>query len=582
MRQQKMKLLILLLCLAPMLMFAWIGLYARPQSDDLCHIVDASMQTVWEAVLIKRSGINGSSANIVVMNLLGPLDIHVTALFPTLLIASWFATSAALLNKTLALLNAPRSRTIAVSASALLISAACAGFYTLRSVYWYTASVKYGLPMTLVTVYLLLLLHVITRPPGKGSAWRLTAFGAALCFAAANFAEAMALLMILSLTLLLGVVWLAGDEWRRRCFSALAAGWVGSAAAILAMLTTPALLNRGSASIRLDSLGLQMSSAADKWLDRITDPSLLPSFALMVAAGILIGMALPSSPRAQHGSTSAIPARIALLIQALLLPIILNHQSFDAGFLGRYSLEYTVIIAANVALIGLFALSSRRKSAEGLHNISWLPKAGLAIALLIIVLLTTRGMQWQSYLFLWLTLHSLLLIVAGQLSLGISAAVLRRFIVGMVVLYAMICLGGLALSIAISFFVTNYQGRIYTFIPFLVVWGGLAWGVYFGWGFKLLGGSLHLVRIGSLLVALWLGGGILANTLSVAESFRYFANVFDQRHEQILAIRATGLRDIQVPQPPLDLKTFLREVPREVPCLYTYYDIDSLAYIAGD
>ncbi|MCY4466289.1 MAG: hypothetical protein OXE46_12210, partial [Chloroflexi bacterium] len=290
------------------------------------------------------------------------------------------------------------------------------------------------------------------------------------------------------------------------------------------------------------------------------------------------GCSSPPPSRAQTRRTPVIPLRIALRIQLLLLPLLLNHQSFDSQILGQYSVEYTVIIALNIALIGAFALLSRRPSLERLQHLHYLPQAGLAFALLIVILLTNRDMQWQAYIFLWLTLHSLFAMIASLLSLRMPKAVVRRFALGMVVLYAMMWLGALAVSFAASLFLSNYHGRIYTFVPFFMAWGGLAWGIYFGWGFKSLGGSLRLVRIGSLLVALWLGGSILANNIPVAESLSLFADAFDDRHEQILAIRATGQRDIRIPQPPVDLKAYQRDVP----CIYTYYDIDSLTYTISD
>ena len=63
--------LLLTLCIALLAMFAYLGTYSRPQSDDLCHIGETAEMSVWEAVLFERHGYNGSSANIIVMNLLG-------------------------------------------------------------------------------------------------------------------------------------------------------------------------------------------------------------------------------------------------------------------------------------------------------------------------------------------------------------------------------------------------------------------------------------------------------------------------------------------------------------------------------
>ncbi|MCY4465275.1 MAG: hypothetical protein OXE46_07040 [Chloroflexi bacterium] len=235
------------------------------------------------------------------------------------------------------------------------------------------------------------------------------------------------------------------------------------------------------------------------------------------------------------------------------------------------------IIAANVSLIVCFAVLSHRRWLERGQPIKALAQTGLAIVLLIVVLLTRRGMQWQSYVFLWLSMHCILVVAASLLSPRLPGAMVKRFGYGIGLLYAVTWLGSFAVVLAANLTSDHNHGRIYAFIPFLIAWSGLAWGLYFGFGFKVHGGSLRIVRAGALGLVVILCAGIVMKTWRVYEPMKAIAAAFDERHELIMNAKADGLRDIEVPAS-LDLTRALREGF----CTLEFYDIDSLSYTGTD
>ena len=581
--------LLLTLGIALLAMFAYLGTYSRPQSDDLCHIGETAEMSVWEAVLFERHGYNGSSANIIVMNLLGPLGIQVVQLFPGLLIGAWWGTSAALIAKALGMLGLSRRRwPIALMAAALLVSAACASFYTHHSWFWFTASVKYGLPLALATLYLLLLLHLKSLPTvGRPRRWAIAAGG--LCFITANFAETFTMVMLLGMTLLLGAIWRAGGEWRERCLPAQSAGWVGTILSMLAMLSAPGLHARVLRDRSRPEVAASISRGNDwlwqaltDWADRLTDPDVLASFALMMAVGCLVGLALPrrasSIDKIAGGARWGLSVnclRFGLLVQLLLLPLVIDHQSDHALVLGRYSAAYFAVIVCHIALLfGLWMLLRQRRHIGVLleAHAHILPSALLAIALCMFALTELQSIHWRAYAYLWLSMHSLLFMAAWLLSARSPEGGVKRFAVGIGMMYVTILAGMLAVVLSVNSFAEHSILRTFTVFAYIFSWSGLSWGLFIGWSWN--AERVLAAKVTAFIIALWLCVGIVADNLPLASSFQIVSEDFDYRHAQILAIKQPGQRHVKVAPLRIDLRKMLREGQ----CLYDYYDIDSIEY----
>ena len=585
--------MMLALCLAPMLLFAYRGFFSRPMSDDFCHLAITPQLSIWDNLLHWRNGAsNGSFANLAMNSLLTPFGMAVTSAFPALLISLWFASTAALLSTLMARLGLMRHRLlIALALAALLVAAISDSLTTPAALYWYTASMKYMAPMLVLALYLLLLLHVARQPQAQSVSWLTTFAAAALCFFAAGFAETLTMPLLLGLTLLIGAL-LVSRGPLRRCLPLLGAGWIATVASIVVMITAPGVSRRtemttSSLIVINRDAGDVLSLAADAWLDHITDPAALASFIFMLAAGLLAALlaARPATaPASALGRITVNPWRFGLAVQLLLLPTLWSHLSDSPSVLGRYSTSYFVVIACNAALIiGMALLLRQHRRGHGIlaRHFYILPCVLLAVILLLFALTQIRIIHWRANTFLWASVHSLLAVLVWQLSSHLPRGVARRFAVGIGCLYITSWLGTAAVVLAVNTCCKEDILRTYTFLAHIVAWQGLAWGLALGLALKNSAQTNRLLKIGALLVALWLGGTIVGDNLALVPKFQQYAHEFDMRHAYILKQRQTGQQKFTFAQLSFDLPRYLGVAPLDThPCPLYYYGIELIDIVA--
>ncbi|MCY4465619.1 MAG: hypothetical protein OXE46_08785, partial [Chloroflexi bacterium] len=307
MRHQKSTALVLILCCCPLFLRALIGTHSRPQTDDYCYLHDAREFSIGEHLEIKRSGhagrhIRGGVTQIALYHLLAPLGLQAVGLLPTLLIAIWLLTAAALLSRILTMCGRPREPVLAFALAALLVGGAIGGFYTWHSLFWYGASIKYGPPIALATLYALLLLEVLRRSMDNRRQAASAAMGGGLCFAAACSGEPFFVWMLGSLSILLAVTaWMT--RMRGAALPTLLTGWLGTVVAGGVMLSAQPFSNR-PLTATADTLVTVLPPAMTIWLERLSADGVLVAFALMLAAGLLAGLRMPvmvGRPRAGGG-----------------------------------------------------------------------------------------------------------------------------------------------------------------------------------------------------------------------------------------------------------------------------------------
>ena len=581
-------LLALALCVLPMLLFAWLGFFSRPMSDDYCHFAITPQMSILDNLLYWRNDVyNGSFSNMVMNSLLTPFGLPVARFFPALLISLWFGSTTALLSNLTGLWGMNRHRlVIALALAALLVAAISDSLSTPSALYWYTASLKYTGPMLVFTLYLLLLLHVAKQAQGRAATSLTTIAGASLCFFAAGFAETLTMPMLLGLTVLIGALRLTRGS--RRCLPVLAAGWLGTVASMIVMLTAPGLTERAESTtsspiVANRTVGDMLSLAANSWLDRITDPTAFASFTLLLAAGVLTALvyARPAKISASSlGRVARNPLLFGMVVQLLLLPMLWSHQSDYPSILGRFSGGYFVVIVLNAGLLlSLALLLWRRNQTDAwLENHAHvLPLVLLAVILLLFALTQVRSIHWRANTYLWASAHSLLVVLAWQLSFHLPSSATKRFAVGMGCLYITTWLGTGGVALAVHACCKEDILRTYTFLAHLNAWSGLAWGVYLGWVFKASAQSNRLLKTGALVVALWLGGAIVVDNLALLPKFQQYASEFDARHVYIVEHRNAKQRQFAFAPLSFDLPHYASVAPFDTHhCPLLYYDIDSI------
>ncbi len=582
--------LLLALCLVPMLLFAYLGFSSRPMSDDFCHFAITPSLSIWDNLLYWRNGeSNGSFSNLAMNSLLTPFGLSVARAFPALLIGLWFVSTAALLSELVGRLGLIRHRlVITLALAALLVAAISDSLYASAALYWYTASVKYSLPMALMTLYLLLVLQAAKRE--KSRLWALA--GGALCFVTAGFAETFTMPMLAGLSLLYLVLWRAGGRWRERCLPIVGAGWIAIVVSMLVMITAPGLSARAdtttSSLIVINrTTGEVLSLAANAWHDHITDPAAFASFILLLAAGLLAALVYARPAKISTSSRGRIarhPLLFGLAVQLLLLPILWSHHSAYPSILGRFSLGYFVSISCNAVLLLSFGLLLwQRRRIEGIlaKHTYIVPCALLAVILLLFALTQFRNIHWRANTYFWASAHSLLVVLAWQLSAHLPSSAARCFAVGMGCLYITTWLGTAGVALAVNSCCKEDILRTYTFLAHLIAWSGLAWGTYLGWALKASANTNRLLKTGALAVALWLGCTIVGENLALLPNFQAYAAAFDARHTHIVTQREVGIRSFSFAPLPYDLPRKLSVAPFDTHhCPLWYYDIDKIEIAA--
>ena len=472
----------------------------------------------------------------------------------------------------------------------LLLSALFGNPLIIQGLYYFEASVKYSLPIAPVVLFLLLLLYAARQPcASRRSRLLFMLLGWALCFVAAGFSETFDIFMLLALVLLSVLTLLASNKWQRHWLPILASGGVAIVTGILLILSAPGLQDRVGRRIERPDIGYRsieeiLTQTLNAYIDRIGDPAALASISLMLAAGFLVGLTLPkanSSTLEQPGRTPRLPLLLVLVSQLLLLPLLWHHQSDQPILFSRFSAAYSYVIAMNGLLIlgaALLLHLQRRGASEQRAVAKAAATAGLAVILLCFTLPQLReAMHWRAYLYLWLSAHSLLILLGWHVSPWLCANHARRFAIGFGYLYFLILAGTAVVALATNMLSVKDIDRTYIFLAHLFTWLGLVWGLALGWSFRSMVGSRKLLAASALFVVVWLTSSIVADNVVMLPSWRQYAAEFDDRLATIIEARANGQRDFVFAPYSFDLTKHLRIGPMHEDMLFMQrYDIDSI------
>lgn len=234
--------ILLLLALLPFLQFADMARFSRPLADDYCYISHGINHGAFGALQYMRVTWNGSYSDAFLHGLLAPLAETTPSVFQTATVGLWFAGLVWLGLISLALLNVRENRlSLAITFAGLLAAATINGFHSAQSFYFYAGSVRYTLPMTILTTYMAFALFSLNRAKGR---WLSAAavVGALVCFINGGFSEMFLAFQGFFLTAVLVGIWQFMDSPRRRAaLKLVGAGWLGTAAGAAAQFSAPGL-----------------------------------------------------------------------------------------------------------------------------------------------------------------------------------------------------------------------------------------------------------------------------------------------------------------------------------------------------
>lgn len=616
------------LCLAPALIYAWLGQFSRPlDDDDYCPIVIGQEMGAWDGTLYWYHTWSGGYSSFFFAAAMAPLGPQVTRIVPALSIALWMVGLSWLVFQGLTYLKIDSSRRlISVAAAALTVAASINAFYSPQSLYWYFGGIRHNtLSLPLLTIYLALALWIA----GRGAAlpqnesgissvslrvrvgeWSVIIAGAALCFISAGASEMPVTFQLVVLTFcLLASFALLRPSARYRYALVFGIGWLATLGSMAIQLLAPGVTRRiATIFSRIEipdrSLSALMPKTFSLTFDYLGHPEIFTGFVMLMAVGLLVMLVKykpPSRSQASKPAELMLPAlRLGLIFQLLWLPLLWLQISDSPQWLGRFSSPYMAVVILNVLLIlGFVVLLWQRKRVHahlqkhdrGLLIAGHIIGLALIFALLFLSTQAGRSIARAASSYLFMNSLALLVIVTWQLLSMLSNTAERRFGLlalcssgaGLTSLAALIGLGSYSLG--------HIPPRALASSASLLALSGLVWGAFFGYLAKRYPPSfrwgqtwIELLKLAILAVALIIGARLVLGQTAHAAYFERYAQEWDQLHIEIIAQRGSGQKIIEAAAWTYDMPDYV-DVPdwtnSEPPCAEDYYGVDLIRRAAA-
>ena len=239
--------LLAVVCLAPALLFIYIGAFSRLIADDFCIIAMGLELDPWRVMAEVYNSWSGSYFSLFLRGALAPLDTAAPSITTALLILFWLAGLYALMIRLLAGANIKRVRVLSLTLAAGSGAAAINAFYTPQSLFWFSANLQYTLPLVMLTWYFALSLWAVQRARGEGLWIPAIAGNAVICFLSAGTAEMTAAFQSLFFTLLMLAVFIfLRGSMRRQAVIVIGAGWLATLLGLLIHFMSPGVAIRSA------------------------------------------------------------------------------------------------------------------------------------------------------------------------------------------------------------------------------------------------------------------------------------------------------------------------------------------------
>ncbi len=601
-------LLVLLVSGAPVLLFATFGLFMRMMRDDYGLIARAREYDIFSLVMTYRTGWRGSFGDVFFIGLLGRFDGEIVKVMPAVIIALWLIGAFWLVLLCLKLLKVESNRiAIAGVVAPLLLTATINGFYSLESLYWYDAALRYTLPLAFAVLGIALSLELLLRSRTRKEKAFAALIVAGVSFAAASFSE-MHLAFQLSALPFLGAVALVDckHSHRRVALCLILIALLATAFNGLIQLSAPGIRARaewyvaGGVTVPIRELHQLLPVTANLTFQYVTHQSTFAGFALMFAAGLALSLVFSRREgRASALSSISIPALplwIGLLVQFCFVPLLWGHTSDNPSILGRFSVAFFAVICLNALAILAFASLLLRRITSADRPLRPRSTAVLTVSLWAAVLALFAATQVRSVHYLAAGhLYLSALSVLGLLSCTIASAESERDWRRDAALIA-ICFAATVFSAVVLLALANYsigyvRDRVMAPLSLLLAIAGLVWGACMGgWlrHFLAYSGSasgwLAGYKLVSLLVAVVLGFGIFFGRLQWLPDLRLYSRDWDARHQFLLSMSEQGARQVEVAPLSYDMSQFFWKadisMPPENGAAERYYGIESIVQTA--
>ena len=604
------KWLLVLVALVPAGLFAYLGHFSRMMRDDYYNFALAREYGPLAFMLRQRNSWSGSYSDSFFYGLVGPVGPKIVQIMPVAIIVLWYFGLIWLLVSVLKLMKLERHRVaIATSLASLMLTATINAFYSMEALFWYTASVRYALPLALLTIGIAAATELIRRCRSLRGATMLAVPLGLFFFINAGFSEMYLIFQFCTLSLILvGVLVFVCRSRRRLILIPIVAGWLATLLSALVQITAPGVGLRadwyvgGGVTIPIRSISQLLPVTMNLTLQYVADQYAFAGFALLFAAGFLLllifGKPVRGSIVLKAFSIPAVPLWLGLMVQLCFLPILWSHSSDFPQILGRFSYSFMVVICLNTFAISAYLLMLQQRDKVSVL----LQRSPNHVELFSVILwggiLALFGLTQIRSIHYWAAGHLYLSAISllGLLSCIYASAILNKDVRrgGASVV---ICLAATVLTAFVLLGIANYsigyvRDRAMVPVSWLQAITGLVWGAQMGYWLKrklrMIGGSsalLNAYKLASLLVVVTIGTGIFLGRLHWLPDLRAYAREWDARHQSILDMRASGLTRIEVAPLTYDLSRIFWEADMstnpENRSAKDYYDLESIEQVEG-
>jgi hypothetical protein len=599
-----------LFALAPTLLFAYIGFYMRMMRDDYSRIANALEINPIALVMNYRNSWSGSFGNFFIQGLFGPLNGSIAQLMPALVIAIWLLGLIWLLAITIKHFQlAAKPLTVSAVVASLVVAATINGFYSLETLYWYTASTAYALPLALAPCGIALSLALLRRSRSTRHRAACAVIVALAAFATAGFSEMYLVFQLTALPFLGPAAILLVDRAHRRpALLLILIAWLATIACGLVQVTAPGIGERvewyvgGGVTTPIRTLSQLLPLTTDLTFQYVTDQRVFGGFGLVFAAGLTLSLTVlrtASRPPAQRMiSFPALPLWLGLFVQIVFVPLLWTHSSDSASILGRFSYAFFVVICLNagamLALLLLLLLRSRiaakmrrnNKFAAATMVVCW------CAALAFFALTQMRSIHYKAAGHLVLSALSVLALLSCMFASNSASRDTRRGSALVTVGFASAVVSAFVLLALANYSIGYVRDRVMSPISFLLVVSGMAWGVHMGAQLRSMLDTTGLAavwlarcKLAGLLVVFMLGLGMFLGRLQWLPDLALYTREWDARHQYLLSMRAEGADYAEVAPLAYDMSQFLWEadisMKPENGAAERYYGIETIVQTEG-
>ena len=575
--------LIVLLALAPVFLFAYLGQFSRHISDLDCPIATIRNMGFWDGWRY-LAGTVGRDTNFLLVAIITPLDTLVPAITPLAMIATLLVGWHWLVWQGLALLkisHARRTLSLAIAACIVTSTVYVANQYTWESLHHWAVIMTYLIPFALFILYMALTVWMGQRlKKNRRSALKIIAGGLSglICFIIGGFGESHVVAQLFILTLCLLLLFALVERSVRAPYVLLCgAGWLGTAVSLIAQLTSPGVAYRTENVLaRHGAPDISVEVVAPKifgWIvEHLTHPGVLTGFIMLLGVGLLV-MLVKYKPRmsGKASRTFEFPAFVLWLGLAVHL-LVLPWHGFLQSRLNASAEDGRVMLILNVLFIAVFLMMlwqrrrinvQLRKCGSGLLFFGWVVAAVLIFILLFDVT-QTRFLHFYSSVYLFIIGLTLLGVLTclptGWLERRLGLLAYSPYVLGCVLIVVTVVMISLSAH-------GDVVSRTLLAGACLLALSGLVWGVYIGvlakhclaladrsWAEA----PLKLVSAAAVAVIVL---GIMQGQVADIPDWQNFARVWDANHQKILAAVQEGKDRVEVSPLPLHSWWYLRGCP---------------------